>query len=1107
MNELTADEMRRRRLERLEGANSSSGNNTPTSTPSSQNVPAVSSMAGDPPASKSLSQPPLPKTASSPPGACSMEVDSSQDTSAESQEKSSQSQRDVDSGIDTMEVDDPEPKRKRNVSVGSEATEDQVKKALCRVFAVSWSEEKSRANRVLHLNSLAEVAAASSTKECDLRNLVNQMLMETVLVLQEAPVQPPSSESSADQTVLSHGHWEGQSYCSHREFSSKISISPSVEFTLVKYLVDCYERVSFEEKNAPKRTSIPPLSDAMTIARSQCVALCSLLLQGAFTQLRSQSGSSILVPFLLSNNLPHDFLHHLVVTVNTDKLVLDKVFSPILQYLCRYVATLGLNNRVYQQPLSILMGLTSIKINNQRPICNLMTSQPNWMPEPISQADGMEMEKLTLLGPILGLSVFAEDDVKVVEEYFTDHHMPQDHAWGIYKTLMASLEDVRTHCLGVLHNLFVNSSTREATLTFIAKVLERNAKRSQIQFDERFLCGDGFMLNLMSVLQRLSEKIDLNTIDVYYPFHNSSRLNLVGKSRMRFTDKEVEAWEEENGIKTASDRPEPKFPTVCFFLTLHCHHLSILPVTRKYQRRLRAIRDLHRLITDMEAAEPQWKNLPTAGRSRAQLKRWKSQYTRLQKSKMCADAGVLDKAMLQRCLSFYSRTADLLMRVADPQNRCEQLPLPSSVPGYFSALPEFYLEDMADFILFALQFLPGSLVESEHKVMLRLMLVMLCSPAYIRNPYLTAKLVEVLFVLQPSIQPKTEQLNSELLMSEIAVNNLVPSLMKFYTDIESTGASSEFYDKFTIRYHISIIFKTMWTMLAHQHKFMEEATSGKQFVRFVNMLMNDTTFLLDESLDCLKRIHEVQDLMDNKTRWNALSKEQQQSKTRQLSSDERQCRNYLTLASETVEMFHYLSTKIIDPFLVPELADRLTAMLNFNLQQLCGPKCKNLKVKNSDKYGWEPKKLLNVLTDIYLHLNCEAFAKAIANDERSYRKELFDNAMDCMVKACIKTPDEVNTFRELQGRVEAFLVQKNKSEMDYGDIPDEFKDPLMDTLMENPVMLPSGNVMERAIIVRHLLNSQNDPFNRQPLTEEQLVPATDLKEKIDAWLAEKRKSS
>lgn len=42
--------------------------------------------------------------------------------------------------------------------------------------------------------------------------------------------------------------------------------------------------------------------------------------------------------------------------------------------------------------------------------------------------------------------------------------------------------------------------------------------------------------------------------------------------------------------------------------------------------------------------------------------------------------------------------------------------------------------------------------------------------------------------------------------------------------------------------------------------------------------------------------------------------------------------------------------------------------------------------------------------------------------------------------------------------------------------------------MADPVELPSGVVMDRSIIARHLLNSQTDPFNRQPLTEEELKP-------------------
>ena len=66
-----------------------------------------------------------------------------------------------------------------------------------------------------------------------------------------------------------------------------------------------------------------------------------------------------------------------------------------------------------------------------------------------------------------------------------------------------------------------------------------------------------------------------------------------------------------------------------------------------------------------------------------------------------------------------------------------------------------------------------------------------------------------------------------------------------------------------------------------------------------------------------------------------------------------------------------------------ELCDRLAAMLNFNLQQLCGPKCNDLIVENKDKYGFQPRKMLDRLTTIYLNLDSEELAVALANDEVS----------------------------------------------------------------------------------------------------------------------------
>ena len=81
------------------------------------------------------------------------------------------------------------------------------------------------------------------------------------------------------------------------------------------------------------------------------------------------------------------------------------------------------------------------------------------------------------------------------------------------------------------------------------------------------------------------------------------------------------------------------------------------------------------------------------------------------------------------------------------------------------------------------------------------------------------------------------------------------------------------------------------------------------------MVINDATYFLDESLESLKRIHEIQILMENKTEFAKLNNEERQQKQSQLTQDERQCKSYLTLALETVEMFSYMTKYVQEPFL------------------------------------------------------------------------------------------------------------------------------------------------------------------------------------------------
>lgn len=48
-------------------------------------------------------------------------------------------------------------------------------------------------------------------------------------------------------------------------------------------------------------------------------------------------------------------------------------------------------------------------------------------------------------------------------------------------------------------------------LAYIAALLRNNEKRSQIRADDRALASDGFMLNLLSIMQLLSFKVHIIT--------------------------------------------------------------------------------------------------------------------------------------------------------------------------------------------------------------------------------------------------------------------------------------------------------------------------------------------------------------------------------------------------------------------------------------------------------------------------------------------------------------------------------------------------------------------------------------------------------------------
>jgi ubiquitin conjugation factor E4 B len=79
---------------------------------------------------------------------------------------------------------------------------------------------------------------------------------------------------------------------------------------------------------------------------------------------------------------------------------------------------------------------------------------------------------------------------------------------------------------------------------------------------------------------------------------------------------------------------------------------------------------------------------------------------------------------------------------------------------------------------------------------------------------------------------------------------------------------------------------------------------------------------------------------------------------------------------------------------------------------------------------------------------------------------------------------------EFTEKVGKLLEQDNLKEQDLGSVPEHFLDPILFEIMQNPVTLPtSGAVVDLATIKGHLLSSNLDPFNRQPLKLEDVIPS------------------
>lgn len=733
----------------------------------------------------------------------------------------------------------------------------------------------------------------------------------------------------------------------------------------------------------------------------------------------------------------------------------------------------------------------------------------------LSSAPPEQIEWMSLLGPLTRLSVFPRDFPTVWKANFANpSNRKKEDMEACQMGLRTTLETLQNNLFNI-YNAIIRSSpdSREAVMAFFADVLAKNVKRAGMRVDPKKVSTDGYMINIQTILLRLFEPVmDVNyskidKIDVDY-FRTSRRLDIQEETKIKATQEEAnEYFAPKDGMEIDDSSP-PNFISDLFFMLNAFQHLGLNKSINNRDRAEKNVREIKKELRKVEAEKPSWpQGSPQAQQGDALINKLKNDIETLKASVWAYDTQLLSKDLIGRNVSFLCFTMTWLIRLVDPNHtfprQMIKLPLPEEAPVNFRMLPEYLIENIAEFLEFIVRFSPPETLTDGDKDTIVTFILVFLSPGYVNNPFLKAKFMAILAMgCQPHGYFRKGIFHLSLSYHSLATESLMSTLVRFFIDVESTGGHTQFWDKFNIRRDIDSIFKAMWDNPLHRAAFVKARQNDfDQFIRFVNMLMSDTTFHLDESLTGLAKIHSIKSQIASPD-WESRPETERKDLESQLSQAEGSTPFHTQLGRSHVQLLRDFTATTKEPFLTPEIVDRLAATLDENIVVLVGPKMQELKVDDPDKYVFKPKELLAEITQIYINLgNEKEFVRAVAGDGRSYSKEVFEKLARVLKHRAVMVDAEIR-------QVLAFLakVEEAKATIDMEDereIPDEFLDPLMATLMKNPVILPMSRVtIDYGTIRAVLLSKPLDPFNNQPLKIEDCEPDVELKAKIDAWIEE-----
>ena len=478
--------------------------------------------------------------------------------------------------------------------------------------------------------------------------------------------------------------------------------------------------------------------------------------------------------------------------------------------------------------------------------------------------------------------------------------------------------------------------------------------------------SDGFLLNLLDLLLEYS-----------MPFCSTASCDKLLKINFNYSiakDVNIKELDQETKIinlKEEQQQPPARLPpiefnfiTECFYLTHNCLRLSYISLYQK----------LMKINSELSRWQSTYRQLMESGNQNdPNMARLKTVYERMTCEFLNVKSALLEPESLSRLVKFTCSSSSWLVYLAvfadssyETSNELEfkQLTDPSIIQkptdtfnlGILSKIPEFFITNLVEFLIFLHRFKDSDIVDlfmnpmnrndySNLNAIVSLILVFMGNSDRLFNPHCRANLVEAIEIILPKKSDNNDDHYDHFNRKNLAyyvfakhpcASYFSEALINVFVSIEMTGQSVQFEQKFNYRRPMYELLEFLWQMpdffsltessdyepiLLHQHRksIAKLAHDAKQnvnnseqplFLKFLNFLINDANFLLLEGLLYLEKIKTLQEKMDHeKQQETALGAQQltpqaQQQRQQLRSEQESNLKHMIMLAK-----FHNFMSK------------------------------------------------------------------------------------------------------------------------------------------------------------------------------------------------------